>query len=478
MMYRFSLFLIFCSGVVFGQKQANIWYFGNGAGLDFNDKCNVAVLTDGAINAYEGCVTISSNSTGELLFYTNSDSVWNNNHQAMPNSHLVDNGSTITQVLILQKPGSASIYYIFTSEVQATGGIGLQLHQVDMTLNAGLGGLTFKDSLIYAAPLTEKITAVQHSNGTDYWLLAHAYNSTNFLAFLVSASGVSLVPVISPIGKVHGDPSTFDAIGELKASPDGTKLAAVTMRQPNVELFDFNAANGQVSNLITLPENGAYDLSGNSSGLYGLSFSSNSEMLYVTRMLAPSSGVTGQLFQYNVSSNDSTTINDSRVNIFSSETKSLYSLKLAPDKKIYVGQNFADSLGVIEDPNSPGTACNYMDNGIYLEGKLSSWGLNNLPEYNVYCVDYAANAQEENAGFQLSVYPNPVNGFCTVELQKTEGETFVCKIMDVQGKVLLVIDEIQHEQFQLDCSQLAPGVYFLQLTSDHQNSASLRFVVE
>ena len=87
-----------------GQNQANLWYFGNGVGLDFNGECGPTVLTDGKINGFEGCVTISDPVTGQLLFYTNSDSVWNRNHRSMPAGQFVSNGKTITQVIILQKP--------------------------------------------------------------------------------------------------------------------------------------------------------------------------------------------------------------------------------------------------------------------------------------------------------------------------------------------------------------------------------------
>ncbi len=75
------------------------------------------VLSDGPINGYEGCATVSDATTGEYLFCTNSAQVWDRNGQLMTGSSLVTNGNTITQVTIVQKPGSAHLYYIFTSEV-------------------------------------------------------------------------------------------------------------------------------------------------------------------------------------------------------------------------------------------------------------------------------------------------------------------------------------------------------------------------
>ena len=42
----------------FSQGEANIWYFGANAGLDFNSGTPVAI-TDGQIDTLEGCATIS-----------------------------------------------------------------------------------------------------------------------------------------------------------------------------------------------------------------------------------------------------------------------------------------------------------------------------------------------------------------------------------------------------------------------------------
>ncbi|MCC7030939.1 MAG: hypothetical protein IT257_11595, partial [Chitinophagaceae bacterium] len=156
------LFLIFMisASTLSAQKQSNIWYFGDGAGLDFNDSCKPRVLTNGAMNGFEGCATIADKSTGELLFYTNSEAVWNKNHQMMPNSSLIPGGSTITQVLIIERPGSNSQYSVITSEIMTYSGQHYRFHLIDMNLNGGLGGFVYKDSMLYNLQVSEKITAV------------------------------------------------------------------------------------------------------------------------------------------------------------------------------------------------------------------------------------------------------------------------------------------------------------------------------
>jgi hypothetical protein len=462
------------------QKQGNIWYFGNsGAGLDFNDGCDPTVLTDGGTFAgFEGCATISDNLSGQLQFYTNSENVWNRNHQVIPNSDLIPSGSSITQVLIVRKPGSTSAYYIITCEVQGSSGEGLRFHGVDMNMNAGLGGMAFKDSSLFAAPVTEKITAVRHSNGVDLWLIAHQYNSTNYLCFLLNSSGIQTTPVISSIGKVHYNSLGFDAIGELKASPDGTRLAAVTMNKPNIELFGFNASTGQISNLITLPENGGYSVSGNSSGIYGLSFSPNSKMLYVSKWIGAAPGIPTQIIQYNVSSNDSATINNTRVNVYSTMVKNLYSLQLAPNKKIYVAQNQASMyLGVIHYPDSSGLSCMYVDNGIYLNGSTSGWGLNNLMEYGNYCESPSIGMNETQKSAKLSIRPNPFSEYTDLHFDQAESNVKVI-LSDVRGRVLRSLDHISGTQLRIEKQDLVSGFYFLQVYRGKELIAMEKLIIE
>jgi hypothetical protein len=80
----FFLFIfLYFSGICYSQNQANIWYFGSFAGVDFNSGSPVS-LSDGAMTTNEGCATICD-SEGELLFYTDGTKVYNKNHSIMPN---------------------------------------------------------------------------------------------------------------------------------------------------------------------------------------------------------------------------------------------------------------------------------------------------------------------------------------------------------------------------------------------------------
>jgi len=88
---KFCLLFFLYTLASFAQREANIWYFGENAGLDFNSGTPVA-LTNGQLDTLEGCATISNNN-GQLLFYTDGITVWNRNHVVMPNGYALEKGN-------------------------------------------------------------------------------------------------------------------------------------------------------------------------------------------------------------------------------------------------------------------------------------------------------------------------------------------------------------------------------------------------
>ena len=78
------------------QRENDIWYFGNGAGIDFNGPLP-RPLTDGVLDAVEGCASIADPATGALLFYTDGITVWNRLHRPMPNGTGLGGGPSSVQ---------------------------------------------------------------------------------------------------------------------------------------------------------------------------------------------------------------------------------------------------------------------------------------------------------------------------------------------------------------------------------------------
>lgn len=350
---------------LFSQRETAIWYFGDRAGLDFNSGVPVPLLNS-AMYAGEGCSAIS-NSNGDLLFYTNGVRVWNRNHQIMPNGDGLQGSPSSTQSgIIVPLPESATLYYLFTvKDVGRDPGFSYSI--VDMALDGGLGDVTAQKNVQLAPRVSEKLTAVQHANGRDYWVMVHEYGSSRFLAYLVSPAGVSTNPVVSDIGFEHFADESFYAVGYLKFSPDGTKLAS-GINSLGTELFDFDAGTGVVSNGRILREH--TDGSGNIS-YYGVEFSPDSRFVYFS--------------EYDFVKSDIYQFDTSAIDVVSTETKVydgndhpstfIGALQLALDGKIYFTHFNEAFLGAIQNPNEQGLASNTVFNEVDLNGRVNQYGL-------------------------------------------------------------------------------------------------------
>src|SRR5690606_5862217 len=258
---------------VFPQGEGNIWYFGNKAGISFNSGSPVTV-TNGQLNTLEGSSSISD-AQGNLKFYTNGVKVWNASHLTMQNgTGLFGDPSSSQAAVVVPKPGSASLYYIFTTNSFATNG-GLRYSVVDMTAAGGMGAVTEKNVLL-SASTCEKLTVVMHQNGVDYWVISHMLGSNGFLAHRVTSAGIQSNPTTSITGiTVFEDTDHANAIGYMKVSADGTKLAVCHTYMNKAQLFDFDASNGTVSNPRMIISEGMEP--------YGAEFSPNGKWLYVSR---------------------------------------------------------------------------------------------------------------------------------------------------------------------------------------------------
>lgn len=355
----FTLLLVLTVFRAISQEQANIWYFGQNAGIDFNS--GTAVAISGHMMTVSGGTAVMSDSTGSLLFYTDGMGVWNKAHQQMPNGFGLDGGFATQSALIVLDPGNPDLFYIFT--VDAAGGSnGFKYSVVDMSLQADSGDVTLKNIAVFPI-VTEKLAAVKHANGTDYWVMVHEWGANAFRAYQVSASGFNTTAIISNTGIVHDSSAIGNTYGQLKFSACGNRVAAAMNGLDTVDVFDFDAATGIVSNPVSLPF---------IDHVYGVEFSTDNSKLYVS-----SYNPSGTLLQYDLLAGTPAAIIASQVVI--SMTPDIYALQLAPDGKIYVVKSFSQFLGVINNPDSAGIACDYVDFGLDLDplfmGVTASLGL-------------------------------------------------------------------------------------------------------
>lgn len=355
--------IIFCFvGNQSTAQQSNVWYFGVYAGLNFNTTPPTA-LTDGQLNTFEGCTSISDYN-GQILFYSDGTTVYNRMHQVMPNGTGLNGGTSSTcSAIVIPKPGSSTIYYLFTAEpINDALVTSYNFSVVDMQLDGGLGDITSEKNVLLYTGSTERLTAVKQANGIDYWVVTKGFGNNRFSVYKVGCQGIDMNPVVSNVGAVPT--SLYDAIGAIKVSPDGKKLCIAINAYPGsplCQLFDFDNATGIISNPINIT---GFVLN----GLYGVEFSPNSKLLYLGTNR-------NKVNQYDITSNNQNTINASKYEIITAIGDANLGLQLGPDHKIYVAVLRKTSLSVIDNPDSIGPACNFVIDGIDLNGRKSLFGL-------------------------------------------------------------------------------------------------------
>lgn len=340
-------------GVSLASKQANIWYFGSNAGLNFNTPTST-VINNGTIASKEGTSAISD-AMGEILFYSDGMTVRNRNHEIMTNgTGLLGDTSATQSSIIVPHPGDKNLYYLFTTPAwdgtTTNPNTGFNYNIIDMSKNGGLGEVVSKNNLLFK-PCSEKLTAVRHANGRDIWVIAHESNSKRYRSYLITTQGLSDAAVISTTGTTFNG-STHNE-GQLKASPIGNKLW-IAIAGSGFQLLDFNNTTGTIQTPI--------DFIGFSINTrpYGCEFSPDGNKMFITDRNSPI------LRQYDISSGNKILIDQSVAQI-SNSGNNKWGLQLAPDGKIYVVDNAGgNTFGVINNPNASGADVDYQPNAYTL----------------------------------------------------------------------------------------------------------------
>jgi hypothetical protein len=329
------------------QNAAKNWLFGRGARIDFNTSTPTSVST---INTTEGSSSISD-SNGNLLFYTDGVTVWNKSNLPMTGgTGLMGNSSSTHSALIV--PCNCDKYFIFTTDAAENQyANGLRYSVVDMTQSGGLGAVTSKNNLLLAKA-AEKVAGVSDGQGGS-WVVGHNMGDAQFYAYHIKAgndcalnpSPQAATTKISKVGSVYSGGTGDYGQGQMKISPDGTKLAVTGLDYGNtsfVELFNFDKTTGQVSNYVA---GGATVRDVNTEMFYGLEFSPTGNKLYVTTIFKNS-----KIYQYNILASGlspRTLVKDYGGSV---QDYHVGQLQLAPNGRIYVARPKRDATtgGVLQ----------------------------------------------------------------------------------------------------------------------------------
>lgn len=478
------VFLLFSVQASAQREMAN-WYFGNNAGLDFNGGIGIP-QNDSGISTIETC-GITSDANGNLLFYSDGETVFTRTHEVMPNGQgILGHKSSTNGGIVIPFPGDPSRYYLFTADAvqhyQETGGAsgrGLNYAIIRMTDNGGLGAVEDKNITLLENS-SEKLTAVAKSDGSGFWILTH-YQDT-FYAYSITSAGIAPAETTT-IGPLIDSFQNYR--GSLKFSPDGTKVAIAHSKfEPvfggDLFLYDFDETTGTLSNEISLGDDLIY---------YGVEFSANSERLYSSSKIPLDGGnATGDILidQFDILSAN---IPGSRYTIAQFPGNPLRdlpgALQVAIDTKIYYA-NSGDLISIINRPNRDNDESDFQFKAQDLALGFSSFGLpsgiqsyyDNIIEFDNLCLDEATefnlNTQRgissvvwnfgdiQSGPNNTSTTQNPLHTFSgagvytvTAEVTFVDGET---KVYQVIVRVLFSFDGLEFTLTACDTDGVDDGI--------------------
>jgi hypothetical protein len=253
------------AGLVNAQGHDAHWIFGMGYHMEFVDGDVVMhpILEDYIADEGASCI---SDKQGNLLFYSNTQRIWNRQHQPLWNGEgintVVDTlrGSSITNgSLFLPWPGDTSDRY-FAFIVRGEEDWRLFLSRIDRELDNGYGGIEpgYKNLPLSSLKVGEQLTAVRHGNGRDWWILSRSIaehpNTNSFVSILFTTNGIDTV-LASEQG-LRGRVS-----GELTAAKRGERLAYVSPNEAQgwLGLFSFDRCTGLLTLLDSTGHKGIND---------------------------------------------------------------------------------------------------------------------------------------------------------------------------------------------------------------------------
>jgi gliding motility-associated-like protein len=321
------------------QKSNYNWLFGYGVAINFdNGNGEAALLHDKDLKSRPA--SISDPVTGELLMYTDGDTIWNKHAEIIGTSGIKRQYTGYwwgqERIFLWPVQGHTQKFFMFISGKDT-----LLYLTVDLSLNNGLGAVSSPPKII-STNMTGPSELVKNcyvdKNG---WLITRPNNTNQFWVYRID-SVVHIEPIISSAGL------SSDNYGFIAANNRGNKIVLSHGMKNNYvfESFDFDAVCGTVSNANYIPVE--YDWG----HIGSIAFSASDTLLYIVsrhhkeRLIQ----LSGSNLQNHV--------------VLREHSRRIWDLKLGPDKRIYfVDGNYEDEnytpykIGIIHNPDRVGTQC-------------------------------------------------------------------------------------------------------------------------
>ena len=476
------------------QQQNNIWCFGDSSGIDFNNINNPLPIASG-MRGRGSCVSICD-SSGNLVLYSFtvestgawSTHVFNNTHTSIAGADSITGEAWYSELALLPKPydTTGKLFDLFSIGLAGSPSPGLYVTTIDMNLNGGIGGLLQENLQIDNLDHADCLTAIQHGNGEDWWLISKKRTlpiTTYNRFFVYHVSGDTAIPLPNQ----DFNDMTDVAFSKIIWHPSGNKFMLINVRGYMKE-FNFDRCSGQIS-----LNNNIYNeqISNFSRPFWSGAYSSNGNLFYTARTsYGGNYGDYNYLLQYDLTATDIPASCDTL-------DSTLYpiadcgDLRLAPDGKIYYSQaypwgfpykdtmyNYINmNLGVINDPNVVGGGCNFQPFSFYLGGKRTYYGLPNNPNYSLGplvsspCDTLSTSITTIAIKPKLNLFYHYSWQTLFINANHLKGKEITLQIVDLSGRMVYTSKSTTAPPYftkQVPMSGWSDGLYIVSLSTDKE----------
>jgi hypothetical protein len=319
MKYFILIFMLFSNIINAQLHDANI-YMGNG----WNSSNNASKLLKINYNEFKitdikepfrngligigSCSSTYSDSTGNLMFYSNGVQIRNRSNQILENGYMIfannryDNsrydeyGSSVpASTYFLPSSNPRFVNFIFLNDDPKWPNFTYKIAVIDTLLNKVISNKPFTDKDYYPGSI-----ATKHANGRDWWIVMYNIKKNEFSTYLLSDTTITKGSVTKNLNI-----DSTNQFTEIRFNTKGNKIIQAGLLKPapqfegRIFITDFDRCSGVVSN-IQLWENGT---KGNSDGGGGAIIASLDDSKVYKRVNDPalSSGNLHYLIQYDVS---------------------------------------------------------------------------------------------------------------------------------------------------------------------------------
>jgi hypothetical protein len=377
---------------------------------------------------------------GQYFIYTNGYAICNKNHDTISNGAGLTPGGNDSiyessgipvpyNAVLLPYPGSDRLMTMisadnFTSPNGYYYARNVFYSLIDPSGDNGKGIVMVKNQILITDTFTNGgFVTLRHANGRDWWLLIKRYYLNDFAKILVSANGPQFM------GFENLPPPFGEQGGQGSFSPDGKYLAYFS-NSYQLRIYHFDRCNGLISNMLYKVI--THETAGS------VSFSPNSRYLYISKW--------DSLWQFDMEAPDimaSQAFID-RIDLNTPDPVTGWIsgwawMYPAADGKIYLQNYSGVMLNVINNPDMPGQACNFVQNQIqcptYYYATVPTYvNLNLMQEHGSICDTLGVGIEKLSIkNEQLKIAPNPSNGNINIEfpVQEISG---MLHMYDVNGK--------------------------------------------